>query len=204
MKKRQINLDFTSLLDVIMIILFFFVIFSNLETDSIKKDLEDKQQQVSAKLDEANAKNDKANEALEDAEKKNEQADKRLEEANSAVDRSGDNADAIMDFSENKNLKLRLDMGGENGWKLMFAKGDEIIKEIPKADVSEMTEEVKALFDEQGYTKDNTILIEFSYNAAENGTTAAYLDTMKIINELKNEYEHLFYSETDVSIFSEQ
>lgn len=204
MKKRQINLDFTSLLDVIMIILFFFVIFSNLETDSIKKDLENKQQQVSAELDEAKAKNDKANAALEDAEKKNELADKRMEEANSAVDRSGDNADAIMDFSENKNLKLRLDMSGESGWKLMFAKGEEIVKEIPKADVNKMTEDVKALFDEQGYTKDNTILIEFSYNAAENGTTSAYLDTMKIINELKNEYEHLFYSETDVSIFGEQ
>ena len=204
MKKRQINLDFTSLLDVIMIILFFFVIFSNLETDSIKKDLENKQQQVSAELDEAKAKNDKANAALEDAEKKNELADKRMEEANSAVDRSGDNTDAIMDFSENKNLKLRLDMGGENGWTLKFAKGEEIVKEIPKADVNEMTDEVKALFDEQGSTKDNTILIEFSYNAAENGTTSAYLDTMKIINELKNEYEHLFYSETDVSIFAEQ
>ena len=204
MKKRQINLDFTSLLDVIMIILFFFVIFSNLETDSIKKDLENKQRQVSAELDEAKAKNDKANAALEDAEKKNELADKRMEEANSAVDRSGDNTDAIMDFSENKNLKLRLDMGGENGWTLKFAKGEEIVKEIPKADVNEMTDEVKALFDEQGYTKDNTILIEFSYNAAENGTTSAYLDTMKIINELKNEYEHLFYSETDVSIFAEQ
>ena len=42
MKKRQIILDFTSLLDVIMIILFFFIIFSNLETDNLRKDLEDK------------------------------------------------------------------------------------------------------------------------------------------------------------------
>lgn len=56
MKKRQIILDFTSLLDVIMIILFFFIIFSNLETDNLKKDLEDKQQQVSAELEEAKAK----------------------------------------------------------------------------------------------------------------------------------------------------
>ena len=56
MKKRQIILDFTSLLDVIMIILFFFIIFSSLETDNLKKDLEDKQQQVSAELEEAKAK----------------------------------------------------------------------------------------------------------------------------------------------------
>ena len=123
MKKRQINLDFTSLLDVIMIILFFFIIFSSLETDNLKKDLEDKQQQVSAELEEAKAKNNKADELLGEAQKKNEQADKRLEEANSAVDRSGDNADAIMDFSENKDLKLHLDMNGENGWTLKFAYG---------------------------------------------------------------------------------
>lgn len=203
MKKRQINLDFTSLLDVIMIILFFFIIFSSLETDNLKKDLEDKQQQVSAELEEAKAKNNKADELLGEAQKKNEQADKRLEEVNSAVDRSGDNADAIMDFSENKNLKLHLDMNGENGWTLKFAKGEEIVKEIPKADISVMTGEVRELFKEQGYKADNTILIEFSYDATENGTTSAYLDTMKIINTLKNEYEHLFYSETDVSVFME-
>lgn len=202
MKKRQIILDFTSLLDVIMIILFFFIIFSNLETDNLRKDLEDKQQQVSSELEEAKAKNDKADEFLGEAQEKNEQADKRMEEANSAVDRSGDNADAIMDFSENKNLKLHLDMSGESGWTLKFAKGEEIIKEVPKADISEMTDEVRALFTEQGYTADNTILIEFSYDATENGTTSAYLDTMKIITAMKNEYEHLFYSETDVSVFN--
>lgn len=202
MKKRQIILDFTSLLDVIMIILFFFIIFSNLETDNLRKDLEDKQQQVSSELEEAKAKNDKADELLGEAQEKNEQADKRMEEANSAVDRSGDNADAIMDFSENKNLKLHLDMSGKSGWTLKFAKGEEIIKEVPKADISEMTDEVRALFTEQGYTADNTILIEFSYDATENGTTSAYLDTMKIITAMKNEYEHLFYSETDVSVFN--
>lgn len=202
MKKRQIILDFTSLLDVIMIILFFFIIFSNLETDNLKKDLEEKQQQVSSELEETKAKNDKADELLGEAQEKNEQADKRMEEANSAVDRSGDNADAIMDFSENKNLKLHLDMSGESGWTLKFAKGEEIIKEVPKADISEMIDEVRALFTEQGYTADNTILIEFSYDATENGTTSAYLDTMKIITAMKNEYEHLFYSETDVSVFN--
>ena len=179
MKKRQIILDFTSLLDVIMIILFFFIIFSNLETDNLKKDLEDKQQQVSAELGEA--------------QEKNEQADKRLEEADSAVDRSGENTDAIMDFSENKNLKLHLDMSGENGWTLKFAKGEEIVKEITKADISVMTDEVRELFKEQGYTADN---------ATESGTTSAYLDTMKIINTMKSEYTHLFYSETDVSVFA--
>ena len=78
MKKRQIILDFTSLLDVIMIILFFFIIFSSLETDNLKKDLEGKQQQVSAELEEAKAKNDKADELLGEAQEKNEQADKRL------------------------------------------------------------------------------------------------------------------------------
>ena len=202
MKKRQIILDFTSLLDVIMIILFFFIIFSSLETDNLKKDLEDKQQQLSAELEEAKAKNDKADELLGEAQKKNEQADKRLEEADSAVDRSGENTDAIMDFSENKNLKLHLDMSGENGWTLKFAKGEEIVKEIPKADISIMTDEVRELFKEQGYTADNTILIEFSYDATESGTTSAYLDTMKIINTMKSEYTHLFYSETDVSVFA--
>lgn len=39
-------------------------------------------------------------------------------------------------------------------------------------------------------------------DATESGTTSAYLDTMKIINTMKSEYTHLFYSETDVSVFA--
>lgn len=40
MNKRQIILDFTSLLDVIMIILFFFILFARMETDQSKAALE--------------------------------------------------------------------------------------------------------------------------------------------------------------------
>ena len=48
MKKKLIFLDFTSLLDVIMIILFFFIIFSKIETDEYRQGLEEQQNQIAA------------------------------------------------------------------------------------------------------------------------------------------------------------
>ena len=48
MNKREIILDFTSLLDVIMIILFFFILFSHLETEDAKLALEAAQQNAAA------------------------------------------------------------------------------------------------------------------------------------------------------------
>ena len=58
MNKREIILDFTSLLDVIMIILFFFILFSHLETEDAKTALQTAEQNAIEREAQADQKNE--------------------------------------------------------------------------------------------------------------------------------------------------
>ncbi|MDO5558947.1 MAG: biopolymer transporter ExbD [Oscillospiraceae bacterium] len=201
MNKRQLHLDFTSLLDVFMIILFFFVIFSKLETDDIKQDLDEQRSQIAAQSEQAEQKEDEAHELLNDAQKKNDSADIRLEEANQAADRSGENADAIMEFGESNNIKFSLQMSADtNDWCINVLNGQGRTDRIEKSDVSSMTDSVISILRSCGYSEDDTVLLEFFYDATENGTTSAYKQINKMMTQLKKKYTHLFYSETDRSL----
>lgn len=212
MKKKLIFLDFTSLLDVIMIILFFFIIFSKIETDEYRQGLEEKQNQIEAQQAqyqeeleareaEIQNKEDKAAEMLESANAERDNADRLLSEANEAQERSGENVDALAEFSENKNIKLSLVMEPDgNNWSISVIVGDKAISEIKKASIPELTKSLKTVFNEKGYTAEDTILIELFYDATEIGTNKAYNDIDSMLKQIRNDYPHCFYSETDKSM----
>ena len=53
MKKRDVILDFTSLLDVTLIVIFFFVIFSHLDTEDNRAKTEAKVAELETAIEEA-------------------------------------------------------------------------------------------------------------------------------------------------------
>ncbi|MCM1419693.1 MAG: biopolymer transporter ExbD, partial [Roseburia sp.] len=63
-QRRQINLDFTSLLDVIMILLFFFIIFGSLENGKLAEEIEAEKAALAADRAEAEALLDDAGDRL--------------------------------------------------------------------------------------------------------------------------------------------
>ncbi len=203
MKKRQIILDFTSLLDVIMIILFFFIIFGKIETDEMAQGIEAQKEQLAAEHAEVQSLLVDADEKLAIADKTLAEAETVMDEANAAKERSGNNADAITEFGRNKNVKLRLTMTSDTGdWKIEVKKEDESFS-IPKADSGVIADRLAQFFSESGYTFNDTILIEMIYNGNENGTNAAYQTIDKTLSELTKDYKHCFCSKTDMSDFSE-
>ena len=114
MNKRQIILDFISLLDVIMIILFFFIMFASLKTNEAletQEALEAQQEQLQAEY-----------EALKkEAEEKSTEADKALaeyQEALSRLENSGESAAqniaAMHKFDQSMNLKIYMKMDSQN------------------------------------------------------------------------------------------
>lgn len=201
MKKKSIFLDFTSLLDIVLVILFFFVLFSKFETDDYKKELKDKQNQVAAQEQELQLKLDEAERLYQDVKEKLEYANDRYEEANNAESRSGDNADAISDFNESKNIKLNLKMSDNpDDWTLEVIKDNEPLSYIEKNTPTKMASELSILFFDIGYSKDDTILTELFYDATASGTNAAYNVLENMMHEIRKEYPHCFYSETDKSM----
>ena len=212
MKKKLIFLDFTSLLDVIMIILFFFIIFSKIETDEYRQGLEEKQNQIAvqqaqyqeeleSRERELQQNEDKAAEMLETAGSERENAGRLLSEAEKAIARSGENAEALAEFSENKNIKLSLIMAPDGSdWSISVIVGDKSIREIRKAPVPELTGSLEAVFAERNYSDSDTILIELFYDATEIGTNRAYKDIDRMLKQVRTDYPHCFYSETDRSV----
>lgn len=226
MNKRQIILDFTSLLDVIMIILFFFILFSSLEKDEA---LATEQEKINAQQVEIDAQRIKLDaekaecEALKkEAEEKSNKADKALaeyQEALSRLENSGESAAqniaAMHKFDQSMNLKIHMKMGSNNNtnfWQLNVFSGTdkknklgEIKIDISSADkdMDSMVQALSELLNKAGYTEESTILCEFFYNGKENNTSNAYPIAEDLFKRIRFSYRNFKVSETDTSIFTQ-
>ncbi|MBQ2823428.1 MAG: biopolymer transporter ExbD [Oscillospiraceae bacterium] len=213
MNKREIILDFTSLLDVVMIILFFFILFSNFETKEMQAALVDQETELQAKYDQLNA--DMENK-LADADEAYKKASEYLENSRQVNDRAAENVIGINDFVNGNRLKIKLEMRTkEEGWELEIYCNNEKLQSIPhsvitkqdgekETDTEKMTKQMLELLSETGYTSEDTILCEFVYDAKEGGTASAYKVSHKLFEQVKKEYKHFFFSEIDLSIFEEE
>lgn len=200
MKKKEFNPDFTSLLDVIMILLFFFITFSHLDVNKAREEAE-------------NA-TDAANRAVSDARKAEEEANAKAKEAEArkkAYEEAGNNAaevgDALVDFDYNNNLYFYL-TGEADKQKLVIKQGDEIIKTIngsiltekEKASKLQLANTMLGCMNEAGYTEENIILCNFIYNSGEDGSYTAYNNIDFAFEEIKKNYLHLYISDTDLNV----
>ena len=204
MNKREIILDFTSLLDVIMIILFFFIIFSHLETEDAKLASQAAQQNAIEREEQAEQKLEEADRLLEEAERKEQQATEKLNEADLAGKRQGENVEGIVEFSRNLNIRVYLKMtDGGSSWSLLVCKGEQQIAEIPKEKVNIMAQAFVNALSDIGCEKDDTLLCVYVYDAAQAGTASADRDVQRVFDAVKGQYQHFFYSELDTSLFEE-
>lgn len=124
MNKRQIILDFTSLLDVIMIILFFFILFARIETDNAKAvldgdkaALEEQQAQLTEQQSQIELQQIQLQEDKEKYEVLIQEEEDYLNELNSSESAAAMNVAGIHEFSQGTNLKINLNMNNDN-WRL--------------------------------------------------------------------------------------
>ena len=193
MGKKDIILDFTSLLDVILIILFFFILFSHLE-------IENNRATVEVQIAEAQELADKANSKMQEAENLAEQLYEEIEFIRQSDARRADNAEAMLEFARSQNVKMILSMR-DGYWELNVSSNDEIFARIPsRSDVG--TEIVSALKD-AGYTPEDTLFCEFILDGSKAGTASAYRTIDNAIKFVRSIYSNLYYSETDISIVEE-
>ncbi len=207
MKKREIFLDFTSLLDIIMILLFFFIMFSSMETDAAQEKARYAESNAIAISEEANK---KINEA-EQLKKEAEEALHSLKEENS---NSASHLEGLNEFNKSENLNFVLDIseGNDNYNILLYKGGDELdcISDIipnkrQNRDLNYMKSKEKQIgeliitsLEENGFSDERTLICNFIYNSNINGTNSVY----KIIynsfdNYIKRKYNNLYVSYID-------
>ncbi len=177
MNNKDIILDFTSLLDVILIILFFFIMFSSMESDTKTK----------TAMAEAQAISDEAEYKLAEAEELKAQAEQELAELMDANERQGQDISAIFEFSKGQNFKFLLKPDGKS-WTVYVKKGDELQTKIEQ------------LVEAAGVSADDTFLCELIYDASLAGSRNSYRVISGVFDRLKVKYTHFFLSETDTSV----
>ena len=194
-RKRDIILDFTSLLDVIMIILFFFILFSHFETIEAKSQMAEAEAAAESASLAADKRKEEAEQQLkmaEEAEKRAQQAYERLE---AAGQREAANYDAFQEFEAGENLRIELFMKAE-GWTLGIMKG-EYAGAVHSGEP--LVPALRSTLSAAGCTPEKTMLCTFSFDASSPGTKAAYDSISAAFTELRKEYTHLYISESDES-----
>ncbi|MBQ8927933.1 MAG: hypothetical protein IJ055_06640 [Oscillospiraceae bacterium] len=188
MKLREILLDFTSLLDVIMIILFWFVI-------SYRQEMRTQVEQAQLAASQAQT---EAQEAQQEAQVRQLEAEQALATVRSEAQMS--NIDALLDFGQSENITARLYMEDE-GWRLSVYKGeDTYLGSIPDTRAQRLGLEFNGLLEAAGYDADDTVLCVFVYDAQEPGTRSAYESITEGFRQIRMGNKHFYCTELDSSV----
>lgn len=192
MKKRVFNPDFTSLLDVIMIILFFFILFSRLDVSETEKKAKKAMDEASAMIDEADAK-------LDEAEKKEEHAQDMINQLEDSDARSAANIEGLADFKAGVYLRFKLEMNKDaDHWRLIILCNDDTLKSIDSAKADEIAQEIIAAISKKGYTKEDTIIGLFEYDGTAGGSYAATQRISDAFDLVNKEYKYLYISDFEL------
>ena len=192
MKIREIILDFTSLLDIFMLILFFFILFSHFEVEEAKET-------ASQAMNEAAA-------ISETAESIREQAEEELallDEINhgKAVDLT-----ALLEISRGTLMQSRLMMDASGDfWTLELKRMDDSTKQDIELGMIENTEnlsqEIILILQKQAYIQEDKIPFLFLYDGTEIGSETACSLVSEAFREVRQTYPHFYCIEIDVSDF---
>lgn len=177
MKKKELILDFTSLLDVTLIIIFFFVIFSHFDSVENKARVEKEVQKL---------------------ETQNAQLEREIDMVRESSERRAQNVSGQLEFGRSENVKVLMTQK-EGTPQATIKKGEELLTTFMlDGESSNCYESVKNALKEAGYDKGNTIFCEFIYNGDSPLSYHAYKKVRGALDKIQEEYKTFYISETNV------
>lgn len=186
--KREVILDFTSLLDVIMLILFFFVIF--------------------AQIDSSNAV-ESANQIMQEANDSQANADAMMADA----EQMQDYAMAVVSNSTSdfdKAIQLQLDLKMENEkWKIDITESGkkeilDTIENVRERKPEELAEEFDKFISSYSYSTSDAILINLVYGSDIAGSRKSKEHSDEMIRLLRDKYNYQYLFSTTVDISAKE
>ena len=190
MRKRDIMLDFTSLLDVTLIVIFFFVIFSHLDGEQDKARIEEEIQNLEEQKQEAEF-------AKDEAEELKQQLEEEIELVQESGDRYANNILEMLEFNNSDNLKIILDIK-DDSWEIRLSHADDSIAYIENSD--NLTDDILKVMEDAGYDAESTIFCDFIYDGSIGGTNKACKKINACLDEISDVYTFFYVSETDLSV----
>ena len=204
-RKKEVVLDFTSLLDIVLIILFFFILFSYMETGEAKEKADTAIAKASAVSETADRREAEAEYKIKEAETAKQQAMDELEAIRSVNKNAGANLEALQEFGRSECLMIRMGISSDGGSiHLYIYRENEPIGDIDTDLRKDITNDIISIIRNCGHTEDDTILCSFIYDSSERGSYSAYSYVQETFKKVRDKYRNLYISETDESIFREE
>lgn len=168
--KSKISLDFTSLLDITMIILFFFLINFKFSVDDIKAEADSQMEAAAAQSERLEA--DKQEFEKEKAEWQR-TADAELENIREADKKAADNVEALINFKNGDVIDIALDIKERFEWEMTFSRGTAVMGTISSDDDKAVRDWVVTMLNHEGFKSDDVIVGVFKYNKNNYGSRFA-------------------------------
>lgn len=190
MKIREIILDFTSLLDITMIILFFFLLYSSIDVESVSE----KAKAAEASYTEMQQDNEKEQQEWR------EKASQEWERILAADSNAAANQEALNAYNEGNGLAFNLhEVESGDVWSLSVLSGNKKIDEISSDDKAKLKDELKVCIKKAGYESDDVIIATFTYDGSSYGTAKAVPIIENAVINLQRDYKGLYFTSINIS-----
>ena len=203
--KREIILDFTPLLDVMMLILFFFILFAN--TDYQNK-IEEANANAQSKIEEAEEAKEEAQSKIDTYNEKIEELEEELNALDSAGNTNGEAIDSLYKYKQDLFLRLKLKKEeksvGEASKKIwnihVYYDNNEIgiINDINEHSIEKCSNEFLKILSDNKFNKDENLICELIINTSEGGSLESYVYTSEILKRIEKDYKYLFVPQTPI------
>jgi len=203
--KREIILDFTPLLDVMMLILFFFILFAN---TNYQNKIEEANANAQSKIEEAEEAKEEAQSKIDTYNEKIEELEEELNALDSAGNTNGEAIDSLYKYKQDLFLRLKLKKEeksvGEASKKIwnihVYYDNTEIgiINDINEHSIEKCSNEFLKILSDNKFNKDENLICELIINTSEGGSLESYVYTSEILKRIEKDYKYLFVPQTPI------
>ena len=203
--KREIILDFTPLLDVMMLILFFFILFAN---TNYQNKIEEANANAQSKIEEAEEAKEEAQSKIDTYNEKIEELEEELNALDSAGNTNGEAIDSLYKYKQDLFLRLKLKKEeksvGEASKKIwnihVYYDYNEIgiINDINEHSIEKCSNEFLKILSDNKFNKDENLICELIINTSEGGSLESYVYTSEILKRIEKDYKYLFVPQTPI------
>lgn len=197
MKAKDVFLDFTPLLDITLIILFYFILFANFSGENTAA--AEQMAEAEAMMSAADSMIADADSRMADAEKLAAEAEDKLAMIEAADSDAAELAKALEELESGENVKLLYASEGigTGRWTVTVKKGGDTLRVFTPQDIDGIAAEMSRLLEGAGYDEDSYIFISYIY---EDIDITPKVKIEKMFKALREEYPgHIFVSETNTS-----
>lgn len=205
MKRNKILLDFTSLLDITMIILFWFLINFKNTADTVMaqaaEQVERAESYASEQIEQAEKKESELEESRREFELEKEEwrkeADAEMEKIRDADEKAADNAQALMDFQNGTVLTMDLDIESQNVWTVKIKYENQLLGEISSESSEDLVEELIEIMESCGLKEDSVIIAILMYDSSDKGSYFKK-DLEESIDRVRDVYKQFYCASINI------